>query len=239
MLSITQPEQYYQVNSPGRCTCCIRAYFFQVFLAHGLGAGFAAGVTYVPGMAVLSHWFQKRRPLAFGIVTSVRVSLTYLDRELPTHFCPGLSYRRVCSPNHAQRMVSRRPGLPHRCTSQCWSQRGSPSHRLASRQDKIAAEPRATKYPDKHEDIYARPSLSSNGFWVSSQYDIRACSQTSSLERTMLTLAGLYYPFFFIQLNAIKNGLNPTLAFYTVRRESITLMICLLTSNEGSDGERG
>ncbi|PPQ63899.1 hypothetical protein CVT24_010366 [Panaeolus cyanescens] len=29
-------------------------------------------------------------------------------------------------------------------------------------------------------------------------------------------LAGLYYPIFFVQLNAIKNGINPTLAFYTI-----------------------
>jgi len=35
--------------------------------------------------------------------------------------------------------------------------------------------------------------------------------------RTLLTLAGLYYPIFFIQLNAIKNGIDSHLAFYTVR----------------------
>lgn len=34
--------------------------------------------------------------------------------------------------------------------------------------------------------------------------------------RTVLVLSGLYYPIFFLQLNAIKNGINPTLAFYTV-----------------------
>ena len=34
--------------------------------------------------------------------------------------------------------------------------------------------------------------------------------------RTMLTLSGLYFPFFFLQLNAVKNGINATLAFYVV-----------------------
>jgi len=33
---------------------------------------------------------------------------------------------------------------------------------------------------------------------------------------TLLTLAGLYYPIFFLQLNAIKNGINTHLAFYTI-----------------------
>ncbi|KAF5384260.1 hypothetical protein D9615_003435 [Tricholomella constricta] len=33
---------------------------------------------------------------------------------------------------------------------------------------------------------------------------------------TVLVYSGLYYPIFFIQLNAIKNGIDPKLAFYTV-----------------------
>lgn len=34
--------------------------------------------------------------------------------------------------------------------------------------------------------------------------------------RTILVFAGLYFPIFFVQLNAIKNGIDPELAFYTV-----------------------
>ena len=29
-------------------------------------------------------------------------------------------------------------------------------------------------------------------------------------------LAGLYFPIFFLQLNAVMNGIDPSLAFYTV-----------------------
>ncbi|KDR76989.1 hypothetical protein GALMADRAFT_66206 [Galerina marginata CBS 339.88] len=39
---------------------------------------------------------------------------------------------------------------------------------------------------------------------------------------TILTLSGLYYPIFFLQLNSIKNGIEPHLAFYTV--ESIAIL---------------
>lgn len=37
----------------------------------------------------------------------------------------------------------------------------------------------------------------------------------------MLVLSGLYFPFFFLQLNAIKNGIDPGLAFYTVSSRTI------------------
>ncbi|KAF9484040.1 MFS general substrate transporter [Pholiota conissans] len=33
---------------------------------------------------------------------------------------------------------------------------------------------------------------------------------------TILSLSGLYYPIFYLQLNAIKNGITPHLAFYTI-----------------------
>ena len=52
---------------------------------------------------------------------------------------------------------------------------------------------------------------------------VLSCNQSLGLAlteltfRTVLILAGLYYPIYFIQLNAIKNGINPQLAFYTVR----------------------
>ncbi|KAJ7088741.1 MFS general substrate transporter [Mycena belliarum] len=53
MLSLCKPEKYYQI-----------------FLAQGLGAGLGAGTLYVPSIAVVSHYFQKRRTLAMSIVAS-------------------------------------------------------------------------------------------------------------------------------------------------------------------------
>ncbi|KAG6381775.1 major facilitator superfamily domain-containing protein [Boletus reticuloceps] len=44
MLSLARPDNYYQV-----------------FLTQGIGSGCAAGLLYVPSMAVLSHYFNKRR----------------------------------------------------------------------------------------------------------------------------------------------------------------------------------
>ncbi|KAJ7215509.1 MFS general substrate transporter [Mycena pura] len=53
MLSLCQPQQLYQI-----------------FLAQGLGTGLGAGAIYVPSVAVVSHYFKKRRVLAMSIVAS-------------------------------------------------------------------------------------------------------------------------------------------------------------------------
>ncbi|KAF9070883.1 major facilitator superfamily domain-containing protein [Rhodocollybia butyracea] len=53
MLSLAQPGQFYQV-----------------FLAQGIGAGLGIGMIYVPGIAVVSQYFYKRRTLAMATVAS-------------------------------------------------------------------------------------------------------------------------------------------------------------------------
>ncbi|KAI0309494.1 MFS general substrate transporter [Amylostereum chailletii] len=54
MLSLAQPQHYYQV----------------VFLTLGLGYGIGTGMIYVPTVAIVSHYFLRRRALAMGIVSS-------------------------------------------------------------------------------------------------------------------------------------------------------------------------
>ncbi|KAG1774219.1 major facilitator superfamily domain-containing protein, partial [Suillus placidus] len=53
MLSLSKPNQYYQI-----------------FLAQGVGLGIASGLVYVPSIAVVSHYFQRRRTLAMTFVAS-------------------------------------------------------------------------------------------------------------------------------------------------------------------------
>ncbi|KAJ7820545.1 MFS general substrate transporter [Mycena leptocephala] len=53
MLSLCKPDQFYQI-----------------FLAQGLGVGLGAGALYVPSVAIVAHYFQRRRPLAMSIVSS-------------------------------------------------------------------------------------------------------------------------------------------------------------------------
>ncbi|KAG1754141.1 major facilitator superfamily domain-containing protein [Suillus lakei] len=53
MLSLSKPDQYYQI-----------------FLAQGVGLGIASGLMYVPSIAVVSHYFRRRRTLAMTFVAS-------------------------------------------------------------------------------------------------------------------------------------------------------------------------
>ncbi|KAJ7502537.1 MFS general substrate transporter [Mycena galericulata] len=53
MLSLCKPNEYYKI-----------------FLAQGIGAGIGAGAVYVPSVAVVAHYFKKRRTLAMTIVTA-------------------------------------------------------------------------------------------------------------------------------------------------------------------------
>ncbi|KAJ4000612.1 major facilitator superfamily domain-containing protein [Lentinula boryana] len=53
MLSLAQPGEFYQI-----------------FLAQGVGAGLGIGLIYVPGIAVVSQYFYRRRTLAMAVVAS-------------------------------------------------------------------------------------------------------------------------------------------------------------------------
>lgn len=44
--------------------------YWQIFLAQGLAAGLGLGITFIPIIGVIPHWFKRRRALATGIVVS-------------------------------------------------------------------------------------------------------------------------------------------------------------------------
>ncbi|KAH6901201.1 monocarboxylate permease [Coprinopsis sp. MPI-PUGE-AT-0042] len=53
MLSLSKPGAYYQV-----------------FLTNGVALGAACGITYIPSLGIVSHYFHRRRAIAIGIVSS-------------------------------------------------------------------------------------------------------------------------------------------------------------------------
>ncbi|KAF9453380.1 MFS general substrate transporter [Macrolepiota fuliginosa MF-IS2] len=53
MLSLSHPNKYYQV-----------------FLSHGIAFGLASGLSYLPSLSIVGHYFKRRRPLAVGIVST-------------------------------------------------------------------------------------------------------------------------------------------------------------------------
>ncbi|KAJ7290034.1 MFS general substrate transporter [Mycena rebaudengoi] len=49
---------------------CKREQLYQIFLAQGIGVGLGAGIVYIPSVAVVSHYFHKRRAIAMSVVAS-------------------------------------------------------------------------------------------------------------------------------------------------------------------------
>jgi hypothetical protein len=107
MISISKPEQYYQVIGLSHLQSGgVSLTQTKLFLAQGLGMGIAIGVMYIPALGILSHYFQKRRALAIGLATSVG-ALLLMCPIYNSKDDPGLCIRRGDQSHHAKHMVSR------------------------------------------------------------------------------------------------------------------------------------
>ncbi|KAJ7501905.1 major facilitator superfamily domain-containing protein [Mycena galericulata] len=148
MLSLCKPEQFYQI-----------------FLAQGLGAG----TVYVPSVAVVSHYFQKRRALAMIVVPSARSHLGFGDAvRASAGLVSGLMLVACCvlhdAPARASRLRGRSPRFGGRCAA-------------------------------------------SGGM----------CRMFWRLSGLMpIYYAGFYFPLFYLQLDAVKHGINETFSFYSL-----------------------
>jgi len=164
MLSLSRPEHYYQV-----------------FFTQGLGLGAAIGITYIPGLGVIAHYFQRRRALALGIAASGSAVGGALHPIMLNSWFHG--------------SVGFHQGV-----------RASATLNLGLLV--IALLLMRTRLP---------PSSSKSGSTI---INIRAFSRDPpyviTVVGTILMLAGLYFPIFFLQLNAVMNGIDSSLAFYTI-----------------------
>ncbi|KIM41319.1 hypothetical protein M413DRAFT_72154 [Hebeloma cylindrosporum] len=164
MISISKPEQYYQL-----------------FLAQGLGMGIAIGIMYIPALGIVSHYFQKRRALAIGLATS----------------------------------GSAIGGAIHPIMLNAWF------HGALGFHSGVRASAGLTGGLMIIALFLMKPRYPVNGKKASStlryfRVFLQDLPYAIMILGTFLTLAGLYYPIFFLQLNAIKNGMDPHLAFYTL-----------------------
>ncbi|KAG6853434.1 hypothetical protein C0991_004434 [Blastosporella zonata] len=153
----------------------------EIFLAQGLGVGTAVGITYVPGVSILSHYFHRRRALAMGIA----VSGSGVGGAVHSVMLNQLFHGRVGFRNGVRAsggmvgalliiaILLMKPRLP----------------------------PTSRKHGSTLHDL---------------KVFLRDPPYVIMVTGTVLVFAGLYYPIFFLQLNAIKNGITPSLAFYTL-----------------------
>ncbi|TFK75527.1 MFS general substrate transporter [Pluteus cervinus] len=164
MLSLTQPEHYYQV-----------------FLAQGLGMGLAIGTTYIPGLGIISHWFRKRRAIALGVATT------------------GSAVGGTLHPIMLNALFHGPVGFHNGVRASAGLNLGLLIIALLLMKSRL-------------------PWQSSKGrrtFGEMKAY-FKDVPYVVTILGTVMTLTGLYFPIFFLQLNAVKNGINQNLAFYTL-----------------------
>ncbi|KAJ7464109.1 major facilitator superfamily domain-containing protein [Mycena latifolia] len=162
MLSLCKPEQYYQV-----------------FLAQGLGAGLGAGTVYVPSVAVVSHYFDKRRALAMTIVAS------------------GASLGTIINPIMLNNTLHSRLGFGNAVRT---------SAGLISGLSLLACLLMHPRFP---------PSPTPP-FWRSLRRFSRDPAYIFATLSGTIFDVGFYFPIFYLQLDAIKHGISPSLSFYSL-----------------------
>ncbi|KAJ6477277.1 major facilitator superfamily domain-containing protein [Mycena vulgaris] len=163
MLSLCQPEMFYQI-----------------LLAQGIGAGLGTGTIYIPSLAIVSQYFQRRRALAMSIVASgsalgAVVHPIMLNNTIRTDLGFGNAVRASAG------LVS---GL---LVIAC-----------------LLMHPRVPPSP-----IYPP-------FWKSLRRFARDRAYIfATVGMTTFTM-GFYFPIFYLQLDAVKHGINETVSFYSL-----------------------
>ncbi|KAJ7246882.1 MFS general substrate transporter [Mycena haematopus] len=158
---------------------CKREQFYQVFLAQGIGLGIGAGMVYIPSIAVVSHYFHKRRALAMTIVASGSSLGATLHPIMLNNTFDSLGF-----PNAVRASAGLISGL---LIIAC-----------------LLMHPRLPPAATHPEILKALPRFARDAPYVFAV--IAMCAYT----------IGFYFPLFYLQLDAVKHGIDQTLSFYSL-----------------------
>lgn len=212
MLSLAKPDQYYQVSlitaqlNASNCN-----HFSKVFLSQGIGAGLGAGITYVPSVAVVSHYFSKRRALAMTIVASGSsvgsvIHPIMLNHTLGTRLGFGNAVRASAGLVGGLLLVA------------CLLMRTRiPTHKKSTGGRKLLKKL-------SRDSAYISATL---GFILSFAL-LASIDRPTVYYRLMTFTAGFYYPQFYLQLDATSHHLDKTFSFYSVES---SLNSCQMSTN--------
>ncbi|KAJ7626797.1 major facilitator superfamily domain-containing protein [Roridomyces roridus] len=163
MLSLCKPGKYYQI-----------------FLAQAIGAGIGSGMMYIPSIAVVSHYFHKRRAFAMSIVAAgsslgAVVHPIMLNNTLRSHLGFGNAVRASAGLVGGMLTIAcllMHPRLP----------------------------PPTTHLP----------------FWKSIRRFVRDPPYVLVVAALTIFTVGFYFPLFYLQLDAVKHGIDETFSFYAL-----------------------
>ncbi|KAF5341733.1 hypothetical protein D9611_001313 [Ephemerocybe angulata] len=151
--------------------------YYQVFLTNGVALGLACGITYVPSLGIVSHYFHRRRSLAIGIVSSGSALGAILHPIMLNHLFNG----RIGFHNGVRISAALNVVLLI-----------------------IAFAMMRTRLPPKPVQHFPI------GQWILEPaygFSLLAC---------VFTFLGLFFPVFYLQLDAISHGVDRQFAFYSI-----------------------
>ncbi|TFK45004.1 major facilitator superfamily domain-containing protein [Crucibulum laeve] len=188
MLSLTQPHHYYQA-----------------FLTQGIGLGLGTGLLYVPSMAVISHYFDRRLALAMSVASS------------------GISLGAVVHPIMLNNLLNIHPRGGGEGEERMRRQFGNATRASAGLVVGclglacLLMRPRLSVVGVRKG---GQKKAGGEGEWRMFTTKIRKFSKDGAYVAATLGLTifslGFYFPIFYLQLNAITHGLNKTFAFYAL-----------------------
>jgi hypothetical protein len=131
----------------------------------------------------------------------------------------GFIHRRRRSPHHAQQAVPQLGRVPQWRPRERGSQPRSPDHCHLPHAHEVASEEDGVGVTDY--EIHEGSTLRRYYVWVRIGWLFFACTQSVScffFFRASFFVFANFFPFFFLQLDAITHGIEPNFAFYLVRR---------------------
>ncbi|KAH8814599.1 MFS general substrate transporter [Flagelloscypha sp. PMI_526] len=159
---------------------CQKDHYEQIFLAHGICHGLAAGTLYIPSIAIISHYFNERRHVAMTIVTG------------------GAAIGSIVHPLMINNLL--KSGFTFGATTRISAAFVSFCLLLACGLMRTRLEPMKSTASFRRAIIGGLTDplymLSVFGFWA--------------------FIMGFYFPLFYIQLDAVKHGINEHFAFYSI-----------------------
>ncbi|KAF8702195.1 hypothetical protein AX14_014482 [Amanita brunnescens Koide BX004] len=153
-------------------------HYYQVFLAQGICFGLSVGLSYSPSLAIMSHYFKRRRTLALGLVSG------------------GSSLGAIIHPIMLNRLFNGPVGFHNGVRI---------SAALNVTLLLVANFICTTRLPPKT----TKSRLQLLDFVRDPPYVLLVIC-------IFLTFCGLFFPFFYIQLDAVYHNINHTLAFYAL-----------------------
>jgi MCP family monocarboxylic acid transporter-like MFS transporter 10 len=160
--------------------------------------GLALGTMYIPSLAVLSHYFQRRRALAMGIAASGSSIGTVIHPIMLNHLFHGPSGFHVG--------VRASAGL----------NLGLMTTGVLLMRTRLPPKKTGAKFlPQLVAFLQDPPYVFAISGYLSI-FQVIASVNLLILHRAFFVLCAMLFPFFFIQLDAITHGVDPNLAFYTV-----------------------